>query len=85
MKGMKKMLTLSPKGQITLPKKARLAIGLQPGQRLVVESIGKNTITLRRVKDTDEFRGVLKNVLQQDAVGLIRELRDKDWQENDRV
>lgn len=73
------MLKVSSKGQITLPKKARQAIGLLPGHQLVVESTSDSTITLRRVKDISEFRGVLKDVFPQDAVAAVREIRDREY------
>lgn len=73
------MITVSTKGQITLPKSARTAMGLQPGQRVSVELMEDNSLRLRRIKDIEEFRGILKDVLPQDAVAMIRKQRDEEW------
>lgn len=45
------MLTskLSSKGQVTIPKEVREKVGLHPGD-VVVYDVGKDTITIRRVK-----------------------------------
>lgn len=77
MKGMKKVLTISSKGQITLPKSARNALGLAAGKKVAIE-VKNDAITLRRVRDIEEFQGIFENDLPQDAVVSIRELRDRE-------
>lgn len=77
MKGMKKVLTISSKGQITLPKSARNALGLAAGKKVAIE-IKDDAITLRRVKGIEEFQGVFEGDLPNDAVASIRELRDRE-------
>lgn len=78
MKGMKKMLTVSIKGQITLPKSARDRLRLKPGQQITIEQVTDDQIVLKRVKPIEEFRGALADVYPQDAAASIRELRDRD-------
>ena len=76
------MLTVSSKGQITLPKTVRQRLKLRPGNRIVVDTLDDETVTLRRVKDIEEFKGVLAHVYPQDAVTWVRELRDREDSED---
>lgn len=72
------MLKISSKGQITLPKSARSALGLKPGNQVVVEKLTKDSLVIRRIKQIEDFRGTLQGVLPEEAVTAIRELRDRD-------
>lgn len=56
---------VSPKGQITLPKAVREAIGAGPGDVVVYEVEG-NTVRLRRVDPFDvEFHEALAHTLDE--------------------
>jgi len=56
---------ISPKGQITLPKAVREAIGAAPGDTLVYEVEG-NTVRLRRIAPFDlEFHEALASTLDE--------------------
>jgi AbrB family looped-hinge helix DNA binding protein len=56
---------ISPKGQITLPKVVREAIGAVPGDMVVYEVEG-NTVRLRRVDPFDvEFHEALARTLDE--------------------
>jgi AbrB family looped-hinge helix DNA binding protein len=56
---------ISPKGQITLPKAVREAIGARPGDTVVYEVEG-NAVRLRRVNPFDvEFHEALARTLDE--------------------
>jgi antitoxin PrlF len=56
---------ISPKGQITLPKVVREAIGAEPGDMVVYEVEG-STVRLRRVDPFDvEFHEALARTLDE--------------------
>ena len=56
---------ISPKGQITLPKAVREAIGAEPGDTLIYELDG-NAVRLRRVEPFDlEFHEALARTLDE--------------------
>lgn len=56
---------ISPKGQVTLPKIVREAIGAKPGDTVVYEVEG-NTVRLRRVDPFDvEFHEALSRTLDE--------------------
>ncbi|MBW6393730.1 AbrB/MazE/SpoVT family DNA-binding domain-containing protein [Thermus sp. PS18] len=79
-------VTISPKYQITLPAEVRQALGLHPGEKLLVEVVG-GEIRLRPWRPL--VRQLLRELLQaypeeaeavgkitrHDAVGYIRKLR----------
>jgi antitoxin PrlF len=56
---------ISPKGQITLPRAVRKAIGAEPGDTIVYEVEG-NVVRLRRVEPFDvEFHEALAHTLDE--------------------
>lgn len=56
---------ISPKGQVTLPKPVREAIGARPGDTIVYEVEG-NVVRLRRVDPFDvEFHEALGRTLDE--------------------
>jgi len=56
---------ISPKGQITLPKTVRAAIGAEPGDTVVYEIEG-SVVRLRRVDPFDvEFHEALERTLDE--------------------
>ena len=57
--------TLSSKGQITLPAAARRALGLRPGDRVIVEE-RKEEIVIRRARDFFALAGFLGRALPRE-------------------
>ncbi len=56
---------LSSKGQITLPKSVRAAIGAEPGDTIVYEVEG-TAVRLRRIRPVDlEFHEALEHTLDE--------------------
>ena len=74
---MKKTMTISSKGQVTIPSYARKKLGLQPKDKLNVINVTNNTITIQKPKSIEDYFGKLQGVLPDDAVAYIRELRDR--------
>lgn len=54
-------VTVSPKYQVVIPRKAREQIGLRPGQ-LVQVIVYENRIELVPIKPIQELRGYLKGI-----------------------
>jgi AbrB family looped-hinge helix DNA binding protein len=55
-------MTVSSKGQITLPKRARLRLGVQPGSRLVLKKADDQELVLGVAKRPKDYYGVLNGV-----------------------
>ncbi|MXX68507.1 MAG: AbrB/MazE/SpoVT family DNA-binding domain-containing protein [Gemmatimonadales bacterium] len=66
---------MSSKNQIVVPKAAREALGLAPGDRLAV-SVDGETVMMEKLPpdDEDRLRGLLRDVV--DAGGLWPELEE---------
>lgn len=73
-----KTLTISTKGQITLPSATRKRLGLQKGDKLRVVRTGDQQVTLEKQKSFRDFQGTFMSVFPRDAVAAIRELRDRE-------
>ena len=56
---MGKFLTISPKGQVTLPKEMREELGLKAGDELVYSIIGRNVLITPKSVDFNELAGFL--------------------------
>jgi AbrB family looped-hinge helix DNA binding protein len=56
---MGKFLTISPKGQVTLPKEMRDELGLKAGDELVYSIIGRNVLITPKSVDFNELAGFL--------------------------
>lgn len=56
---MQKLLTMSPKGQITLPKEMRELLGLRDGDDLVCNLIGEELIITAKSIDFNDLAGLL--------------------------
>ena len=54
-------VTVSPKYQVVLPREVREAMGIRPGQKVVVFRY-ENRIELIPVKNAREMRGFLKGI-----------------------
>jgi AbrB family looped-hinge helix DNA binding protein len=71
------MVTVSSKGQISLPVALRRALGIKEGDRLVVKRHADGTITLRR-QSVGSFRDLVGAWLEpgEDPVDVDAYLRD---------
>jgi AbrB family looped-hinge helix DNA binding protein len=56
---MQKYLTLSAKGQVTLPKELRDAMGLKAGDELVYTLVGDNFLVTPKSIDFNDLAGLL--------------------------
>jgi AbrB family looped-hinge helix DNA binding protein len=57
---MQKQAKLTSKGQITVPREVRHALGLQTGDRLVFESVGQDVLVraLKTKSSFHKYRGI---------------------------
>jgi antitoxin PrlF len=77
--------TVAERGQITLPKAVRDALGMVKGSKLRVELDGARIVLRKDVDDTlSRMRGRLKLPAGQTAEGLTRTLRGQDNAEPER-
>jgi antitoxin PrlF len=56
---MKESTTITAKGQVTIPKEIRKALGLRPGDRVIFKKEGA-AIVLKPAKTLLDFRGYVK-------------------------
>jgi AbrB family looped-hinge helix DNA binding protein len=71
---MKAQAKITSKGQITIPRDVRRALGVRPGDKLVFEKVG-NVIHIRPVKDVDPFekyRGIGNPGIPSGRKGILR-------------
>lgn len=79
-------VTVSDKYQVVIPKEARKKLGIKPGQKIRIKSVGTNTITFERPLTADQYvqkyAGSLKNTAWQkegiDPAVWLRRERDKE-------
>ncbi len=74
-------LTISSKGQITLPKRARDKLGVRAGSKLVLERVGKRELVLSVGRRPEDYYGALDGLWEgggQSVEGYVRGLRDQD-------
>ncbi len=58
-----KEVTLSSKHQIVIPREARRVLGLKPGDKLLVVTLGEQVIVLRKpVRHADATRGLARGM-----------------------
>ncbi|HKO05103.1 MAG TPA: AbrB/MazE/SpoVT family DNA-binding domain-containing protein [Candidatus Acidoferrales bacterium] len=69
--------TLSSKNQIVIPRKAREALRLKPGDKILVEVLGERIIVLERPKSyRDAIRGLARRVYPR---GYLKKER-RSWE-----
>jgi len=72
-------LTVSSKGQITLPKAARQKLGIKPGGQVSLKFGNRSKLTLEKTPTIEDYYGKFPNLWGgRDPVRMIRELRDND-------
>jgi antitoxin PrlF len=70
--------TVAERGQITLPKKARDALGLTKGMKLKVEVEGGRIILRKDITDAlSRLRGLIKLPAGKTSDDVMRELRGR--------
>lgn len=69
--------TVTSKGQITIPKRVREAIGLRPGEQIVFKKTEQGFLVQKQVKSSpfDKYRGYLADVAETDSDEIVRDLR----------
>jgi AbrB family looped-hinge helix DNA binding protein len=56
-------VTLSSKHQIVVPQESRAALGLRPGDKLLVVTLGENVIVLRKPRrHAEAIHGIARGV-----------------------
>ncbi len=70
------IVTMSTKGQITLPSEFREELNLDKGSKMVV-LIKEGWIFMKPVKRLTQLRGILRDV-EKSSKELVRELR-REW------
>lgn len=84
---MKKQARITSKGQITVPREIRRALGVGPGDRLLFEK-GASGVSVRPLRTKSPFakyRGAghgRKSSGRKAIVGRVRELRDPESHES---
>jgi AbrB family looped-hinge helix DNA binding protein len=69
--------TLSSKNQIVIPKEAREALGVKPGDKLLVVVHGTKIIVLEKPKSFAEaIRGIARNLYPEDYLQKERDSWD---------
>lgn len=80
---MQKEAKLTSKGQITVPKAVRHALGVKPGDKLVFEQTGR-VISVRKTASGsvfEKYRGIGNEGIKggrESVIKAIRELRDDE-------
>ncbi len=80
---MKASTSITVKGQVTIPKEIREALGLKPGDKVVFEKEG-NTIVLKSAKTLLDFRGYVKAkryISTEEARKIIKQKRGEKIKE----
>jgi antitoxin PrlF len=79
---MQREAKITSKGQITLPREIRHALGVKPGDKIVFEQVGKE-VSVRPVRSKSVFakyRGIGNPGLpsgRERVIGKVRELRGR--------
>ena len=69
--------TLSRRNQIVIPREARQALQMKPGDKLIVEVHGKNVIILRKPKSLSKaLRGIGRGLYPEDYLKKERDSWD---------
>jgi antitoxin PrlF len=71
---MKKLAKITSKGQVTVPRDIRRALGVRPGDKLVFEKVG-NVVRIRPLNDLDPFekyRGIGNPGIPSGRKGILR-------------
>ncbi len=76
---MKRLAKITSKGQITVPRDVRRALGVRPGDRLLFEKVG-TTVRVRPVKKKEspfeKYRGIGNPGIPSGRKGMLRYIRE---------
>ncbi|MDI6820498.1 MAG: AbrB/MazE/SpoVT family DNA-binding domain-containing protein [Candidatus Hodarchaeaceae archaeon] len=50
-----KLVSVTKKGQVTIPEEVRRKLGIEPGAKLIVESVGSELALLKKVEIMDSL------------------------------
>jgi AbrB family looped-hinge helix DNA binding protein len=79
------MAVLSTKGQIVIPERIRTELALGPGTDIAVERLDDTILLIPRPENPVEaLCGMLKGMFDEDAVTLVRRMRDEDIEKDKR-
>ena len=72
--------TVTVKGQVTLPKSARDAAGIKPGDRVEVSATGAGGVLIKKAGATSDYRARLEEVARRHLISgttdeIMKELR----------
>lgn len=65
------ILKLRKKGQLTLPKRIRVSLGLKPGDELLMKVVDKELILKPRIADPIKYAGMLG---REEKIKRVKEL-----------
>jgi AbrB family looped-hinge helix DNA binding protein len=70
---------VGPKGQVVIPKEIRDALGIRPGDEVIVERSGE-AVRVRRARDAAELLGLLAHlpVTSDDLLAARRAERERE-------
>jgi len=72
-----KEVKVTSRGQVTIPKEIREALGLRPGDRIVFEKTEEGVVISKRMDMSpfDKYTGYLSDVEEEDSDRIVRKLR----------
>jgi len=85
-----KLVSVTRKGQVTIPEDVRKRLEIKEGSKLLVESVGKELVVMKRVemmKSLDELQSYCQRLAKEKMLTpakinrAIEEVREKIWNE----
>jgi AbrB family looped-hinge helix DNA binding protein len=85
-----KLVSVTKKGQVTIPEEVRRKLGIKAGTKLVFESVGKELALLKKVEIADSLRELQrycrrlarkKGLTMRDIESEIKTVRAEIWKE----
>ncbi len=80
---MKESMTITIKGQVTIPKKIREFLNLKPGDKVIFEKEG-DTVVLKPARTLLDFRGYVKSeryIPMEEARKMVKQKRGEKIKE----
>jgi AbrB family looped-hinge helix DNA binding protein len=85
-----KLVSVTRKGQVTIPEEVRKKVGIQLGTKLLVDSIGKEYVLMKKVemaRSIDELQRIGRRIAKQRGLTPeeirreIEKIRAEIWKE----